>query len=686
MTLATTAPLALAIAICLPALVARYHDGTDRALARAAVRLFGRAVHEFRSEHPGRRAALRSAQFPTTYREYASTTLLHATVAALAGSVVGIYAIWAVLRALAIDRETMREALPESLAFLANLGGVPALSAVELFALFAVSSFTLGALAGGGTYWLRWWYPRYVADARARRIEATLPAAVAFVHALSKSGMAFPEIVRIAAEQEATYGEVANEFAVAVRNVDTFGMDVISALQVMGRRSPSVQFREFTENLVSVLQSGHSLSAFLERQYRDYQEESETQQERMLALLATLAEAYVTVLVAGPLFLITVLVVIGISVGDTHRPLQALIYLVLPLGNVAFIVYLSVITDGIDPGRAVDREVDVSRPALGAPPLADGGVAYDRENLERARYYELVRGLRSRFGHPIRTLRDRPALTLAITIPIALLAIARSLPDAVAGDSFDATAIDGVVSLSILFVLVVFAGFYGLHRRRIEAIEASIPDLLDRLASVNEAGTSIVSAIDHVRRSDLGPLGAELDRVWHDVQWGADLQTALYRFEGRVRTRATARVVTLVTEAMNASGNLSTVLGIASRQAAADRRLKRDRKQAMVEYTIVVYVSFLVFLFIIAVLAAYLLPNLPTEGLEAGSGGGLEGFGDVSAADMAAYSTLFEHATLVQGLLSGLIAGQLSTGDVRAGAKHAAAMIALSHLLFAFVV
>lgn len=136
---------------------------------------------------------------------------------------------------------------------------------------------------------------------------------------------------------------------------------------------------------------------------------------------------------------------------------------------------------------------------------------------------------------------------------------------------------------------------------------------------------------------------------------------------------------------MNASGNLATVLRIAARQAAADRRLERQRRQAMLEYMIVVYVSYLVFLFIIAVLAGFLLPNLPTGGTETAASANVEGLGGFSETDPDAYATLFYHATLVQGLFSGVIAGQLSTADVKAGAKHAALMVGLSVGLFAVV-
>ncbi len=694
MTVSNFAPLAVAVAAVVLVVLARVHEGVDRVLTRTAIGVFGGYVEEFRSEHPDRQAALRKAHFATTYREYGSKTLLYAAIAAVVGSVAGMYVIWGLLTVLAIDPDVLRESLPGALAFLADVGGVPALTVLELFALITVSSLTIGFVSGGATAWLRWWYPSYVADNRARRIEAALPATIAFVYALSKSGMEFPTVVRIVAENEDTYGAAAEEFQIAVRNVDTFGMDVISAVQAMGQRTASPQLRELSENLASVLQSGQSLSEFLEREYHDYQEEAESQQEGMLELLATLAEAYVTVLVAGPLFLITILVVIGFAVSDTLEPLRVLIYVILPFANVAFIVYLGMVTDVINPGRA-DAAVsgETRRGDVADVRLTDGGrVASDSPNVERLRIYRRFEAIRNRVGRPVETVLERPTAILAVTVPVTVLAIFWQVYRAYATGTLTMEAVDVPIAVGAIFLTGTFAVVYEIHRRRIDAIEAAIPDLLDRLASLNQAGMPIITAIDHVRDSDLGELTDEFDRVWADVEWGSDLETALYRFASRVRTRAVSRVVTLLTESMNASGNLGTVLNIAAGQASSARRLKRERKQAMLEYMVVVYVAFFVFLFIIAVLSAYLLPNLPTEGVDAnagaaavGGGGGIDGLGTMEEFDIDAYTTLFFHATFIQGALSGFIAGQLSTGDVKAGAKHATLMMVAALLISVFV-
>ena len=741
----TVAPLVLALAFAVSLVLSNRHARTKRAMTRVGLRLFGGLVGEPAPDGGGRRfgrrESLRAAHVSATYREYAAVTVLYSGAGTVIGGILGVYAGWGILEGLGVGPAALEGSIPSSLSFLANLAGLPSLSVPELFVLMVVSTSTVGVLAGGAIYWLRWWYPRYVAGRRARAIEASLPSTVAFCYALSNGGMEFAEAIRIVARHDATYGAAAEEFDIAVTHMDVFGTDVTAALQTMGRRTPSQPFREFTENLVSVLQSGQGLSDFLERQYEEYRDEAEANQETVIGLLATLAEAYVTVLVAGPLFLITILVVIGFSFGDTLDPLRVFVYAIVPLGNLVFVVYLSVVTETIEPGTggatasgstALDATVSGSSPsgasasgsaasnasASGAiasdtngnceryagRTMADGGVGVSHDlavgtdadagpgsdfadearaaaNRSRLRIYRRLRTIRRTLGSPLASVIERPDRLLLVTVPLALVVVLAVVPRAIESGP---AAIDTIVILAGLFVTASYAVVYEIHRARRGAIESAVPDLLDRLASLNEAGLPVVSAVERVRSSDNGALDDELDRIWSDVRLGDALPTALVRFDARIRTRVVSRLVTLLTEAMNASGDIARVLRIASRQAAGDLRLARDRKRVMTEYMLVVYVSFLVFVFIIAILTLYLLPNLPAETATdvPGVDESIDGF---ESADHATFTTLFFHATVIQGATSGFVAGQLSTGDIRSGAKHAAILTSIAVVLFAVV-
>jgi len=700
-------PLALAALLLLPIVLAIGVDSIDRVLRRLSVVTFGGYVDGSERKKNSRRHRLRAAQFPTTYRTYAATTILYSMVGALVGGILGLYVVWGVLKVLAIDEERAREILPTALEALSNVAGLGTLTPTELLTVMLASGLTFGLLAGLLTYWLRWWWPGHVAAVRMRSIEATMPHAIAFMYALSRSGMSFKKVLSIMAAHRRIYGATAAEVDVAVRQMDLFGRDMITSIQRMGRRTPSEQFREFSENLASVLQSGRNLAGFLEDQYADFQEEAEAQQEQLLNLISTLAEAYVTVFVAGPLFLITILVIIGIAGADTITPLRVFVYFLLPIGNLGFILYLDTVTARFGRGERMEslppvatglhdirRATGDSEASVGAvtdEPRTDGGYASDgdrgRANLERLAIHRRIEWLRNRVGAPVRTVVRRPIALLYVTVPLAVFGTLFRLTNA---GELTVDVVDDMFVQATLFVVATFAMVFEIHRRRIETVEAAVPDFLDRIASVNEAGLSMVDSIDRVRASDLGALGPEVDRLWSDIQWGSDIETALKRFERRVRTRTVSRVVALITNAMSASGDVSRVLRIAAAQAKADRRLKRQRKQEMLSYVVVVYISFFVFLVIIGALDAVLIPNLPDAAITPGAEnpgqpspapqlGALEGLGTI---DTEAYTVLFFHTALLQALLSGIVAGQMSSGDIRDGAKHAAILMSVAYLAF----
>jgi len=710
-------PLAVAVVVLLPIALAPLSTRVRRVVSRAAMVAFGDFVHRTGRNRKLRKRRLRAAHAPTTYRIYAAQTLLYAAVGAVAGAAAGLYAQWGVARLLSVPPETVRASVPSVLSFVVGAFGRPQPTGTTLLAAQIGGALAGAVVVAVGTYFLRWWYPSYVAGRRRRDIDANLSQTIAFMYALSRSGMEFPAVLRILADHEHVYGEPAAEIGVAVRNMDMFGKDMVTAIRTTSRRTPSPKFKEFTENLSSVLQSGQSLAGFLEQQHAEFQQEAEDQQERLLNELATLAEVYVTLLVVLPLFLITILVVIGISMTDTLDLLRAVVYVLLPFGNVAFILYLGSTmgeTDGgerfapsFDPsirlegirraGDAAGGAASDAAPGSASSARPDGGVAEGaasgrrRENVERVRLYRQIRWFRETFGNPTRTVVERPTTLLWATIPIAGLLTGLRLFAATRLDVPLSLVVDDFLLQATLFVVGSFAIAYEIHRRRIDTIEASVPDFLNRLASVNEAGMTVVESIDRVRKSDLGALNPELDRLWSDVRWGADVEMALRRFEHRVRTRTISRVVTLITNAINASGDLARVLRIAAAQAKSDRRLKRARQAEMLTYVMVVYVAFGVFLLIVGALDTVLIPNLPDDAVLPESSGAAGQFaltqvlGDIGSIDESAYTVIFFHTTALQALFSGLIAGQMSGGRLADGAKHAAVLLSVAYLTFLFI-
>jgi flagellar protein FlaJ len=689
-------PLLLALALAVVVVGSSFDDRLDVLTARVALALFGSHVAERNARRSREIAQLRSAHVGETHRLFAARSLLFAGLLGVAGAVAGVYLVAGLLFVLAERSASLRSLAPEWIDVFVVRASVPAIPDLGLFLQLLVGAAIGAAVFAFGGYWARWQFVDQRAVARASQIDATLPRTIAFVYALSRSGMAFPDILKTLTRNQGVYGEAARELGVAVREIDTFGTDMLSALQSLSDRTPSDDMEEFGENLASVLGSGRSLSTFLRQQYERYQEEAEAQQERYLELVGTLAEVYVTVLVAGPLFFVTVLVVIGLVLSDTLPVTRFVAYVAIPLASAGFLVYVDSIAQSVGVRGEYDSDRERDSDATDGARLKvmpDGGVADRwRASQERLRAYDRLADVRDWLERPVDSVLRHPEATFAVTIPLALAFVVVR-----AGQIPLGTEAVGVVDepavLGAGFVLGVYALLYEFQKRRVRAIEREVPDFLDRMASVNEAGVTIVATIHRVADSDLGALGDEIARVRRDMHWGADAGTALRRMERRVGTPMVSRAVTLITNAMSASSDVAPVLRIAATEAQDTRRLRDRRRDEMLTYLIVIYISFFVFLAIVVALATSFIPAI--EAATSGVGGSTQqsvganvSSGLLSGSEsvnVRGYEQLLFHISAIQGLCSGLVAGKLAEGTIQDGLKHATATLALTYLVFQFV-
>jgi len=330
----------------------------------------------------------------------------------------------------------------------------------------------------------------------------------------------------------------------------------------------------------------------------------------------------VTVLVAGVLFLITILLVFGLTTTDTLRFIQLLGYVMVPLANVGFMVYLAQkleslgiaanhTTSVLDSTETRSPDRSVTHDGV---PQTDGGVsASSREGLSQLAVYDGFARSRRLLRSPLQTLLWNPARILYVTVPIALLSVLLRAPPAFRDQRRQRQAARRRPRPGRPFGPQGFAITRTIYAYRVRRIEAATPEFLERLASLNEAGMTLVESLERLRGSDVGALSPEVERIWADVRMGSNLDDALVRFGRRVRTTSITRVVTLVTNAMRASGSLGPVLRIAATQARADQRLRRRRRQQMLSYLVVIYVSFMVFLIIIVAVQEVLVPALPSH-------------------------------------------------------------------------
>jgi flagellar protein FlaJ len=618
----------------------------------------------------GIQRALNQARIGATYDEYLARSLTFAIVGGLLGALLGM-----ALTAFLVQVGVLAE-LRSPIQFSGDL----ARHIEANRTLLAGGAITISlAAAIGAVFWLgRYYYPSTIVSTREQAIGVTLPHAIVYMYALSYGGQDLLGVLRDIADAEGTYGEVANEFEMIVNDIDLFGSDMYTALQSARNLTPSDRFEGFLNDMLGVLDAGGDVTTFLESEADNYLREAEEEQADFLETLAILAEVFVVGFVAAPLFLVVTLVVISLIGGSTVSTMSSLIYLVLPVGMVAFLVLIDVLSAPFE----IPGTTSVPDPVAELP--FDESELGDDERFERYQRTEHRIALRDLFADPVGTFRNEPLYTLAITVPAAIAVVAAAVVAGVVEPSMAALIDEPILTtgwlvvMPFLVVSLPLTVFVELRASRQRDITERFPDTLNVLASANKMGIALPDALELIARYQTGPVAQELRTVKNDISWNHDVGRALLTFGARLKTPQLSRSMKLLSDGLRASGDLSRVLSIAAEDARNRAKIERARRRELTAYIAVVVIGFLVYLLVITVLDASFLS--PITELDTGSGRDAP----VSFTDIPVnrYRMLFLHSALIQAVGSGLLAGKLADNDSLVGLKYAIGLVVLTMAVF----
>lgn len=608
---------------------------------------------------------LDQGRFGTTFDAYLATSARSSAIVAA-----GV----ALLSALALA----------GLELVGGVGGVTRSPAATMpRPLLSLPALVVGVgLVGGASAWL-WlvhYVPRRAVTRRRRAIDRTMPSAITFLYALTDGGTDVLEAIR-ALGDEPVYGDTATEFDAIVREMDLFGNDLHTAIDNTRDLTPSESLTQFLDGLLGVLESGGDVSDFLDAEVDKQVELALESQERFVDRLGLLGELFVASFVAGPLFLIVTLLVIGVVGGDVLLELGLVVYVVLPLGAALFFLFVDLL---VGPARTA-----TTSPSHGWDRPREPDDLEDPSRLQAYRQHKR----RTRLLEPVTTVatavRERPVRGFALTVPVALATVAGLVLGGVVEPTVEAVLerpVRTTAALAVgpgLLATLPVAAVYERGRRRERELVDRVPDVLDLLANANRMGVALTDGLRLVSTSITGPLGTELAAAKNDVRWNHDPAAAFRRLAGRLPVPRIAPTLTIVAEGSRVSTDLEEVLEIAAEELRIQARLESARRREVGPYLAIVFVGSLVYLLVIVVLTASFLDPIgeaatPDVGAVAGAPTQL-------AVDVEAYRVLFYHSALIQGATAGLLGGKLAEGHLLGGLKYAIALVVIVTAAFFLV-
>ncbi len=192
-------------------------------------------------------------------------------------------------------------------------------------------------------------HPLWRVRQRKAEIDANLVYTVGYMGVLSAGGVSIERIFTRVAEVESrpAIKELANK---VTANVKMFGLDVVSSLEDVTRRSPSDTFAKLLVGIVNTIKTSGDLKSLLLFETNRLLTVKREQMKKTLASLVALAEIYVTLMVMAPItfiIMLTILSVLGTAQFGLSPAMQLnlIVFFGLPVICIMFIVML----DGVLP-------------------------------------------------------------------------------------------------------------------------------------------------------------------------------------------------------------------------------------------------------------------------------------------------------------------------------------------------
>jgi flagellar protein FlaJ len=229
-------------------------------------------------------------------------------------------------------------------------------------------------------------------------------------------------------------------------------------------------------------------------------------------------------------------------------------------------------------------------------------------------------------------------------------------------------------------------GFYNhIKANRKKEIEDHLPDFLREISSSTSSGMTVFDAIKSAADGDHGKLTPELKKMAAQLSWGISVSEALNNFAKRIKTRSVERIVVTINKALEIGGNTSAVFEAAAREIDQTKLIEQQRKSEMSLYSIVIFISFFVFLAVIliintTIIAAFLdlESKMPQGGVAAQAGLQL------APIDKFALKNSFFAFVIVQSIGGGLLGGFMMDGKLSSGVRFGFILVLISFFVFKF--
>ena len=454
--------------------------------------------------------------------------------------------------------------------------------------------------------------PMSKASDRATGLEREMPFAAAYISVMASGGIAPYNSFKRLSEVE-LMPAMRGESREIIKDVEIFGIDPLTALEVAAKKNPLDIFKDFLSGYASTVIIGGDIGHFLERKAEDIFKTRALRVKAAAERLGMLLETFIIVMVMMSLCFYILFAVDSINPSSGASLTSGIIlytYLFTPLLSMMFI-YLA-------------HSMQPKTPVIDMRPYKVFGICSIIAVVVLMLLTDFLGFVSVPFFSSLQTIVDLP-VAIAVTL-------------------FIATAPAAIVHMKLA--------------KEKAGMEQGINSFLRDLTEVRKTGLSPEKCIESLSRRDYGIFSKELRKISSEISWGIPLKKVIMRFLKRTRSWMTQIVMFLLVETIDVGGGTIAMIESLARFNNLTQEVDKEKKMSVRPYIMMPY------------LAAILLvaTTIMMLGFTSGTLAVVPG---QKPKDLSGMTMIFVTSVIFHSYLIGIVAGKISEESIAAGFKHA---------------
>ncbi|MCL4430203.1 MAG: type II secretion system F family protein [Chloroflexi bacterium] len=466
--------------------------------------------------------------------------------------------------------------------------------------------------------------PMNNASDRSSGLECEMPFAAAYISVMSSGGIApYSSFKRLT--QVDLMPAMSKEARDIIKDVEIFGVDPLSALDMASKKTPLDIFKDFLGGYASTVIIGGDIGHYLERKAEDIFKVRALRVKAAAERLGMLLETFIIVMVMMSLVFYIMFAVNGIQ-GGTSASSDISQYSGILLYTYIFTPMLSVM------------------------------------------FIYLAHGMQPKT--PLVEMRPYKVFGVSSVIAIIVFLLLTNFMGAVELPVFStlqAWGVDLPVAISVaLFISAAPAAIVHMRLAKTRnSMEQGVTSFLRDLTEVRKTGLSPEKCIESLSKRDYGSFTKELRKISSEISWGIPIKKVMMDFLHRTRSWMVQIVMFLLVETIDVGGGTIPMIESLARFNNLTQEVEKEKKMSVRPYVMMPYLAS-----ILLVATTIMMMGLTT-------GISVPGV-DAAPKDNGLMQTVFMTAVIFNSYLIGIVAGKISDESIASGLKHSAILVVIS--------